>query len=1139
MVGLLLLSGCSDGGISTSNRAPSVLILAPVADAQLAWGVDVAFCAVIEDPDRTHGPEDLRVLLTSGLDGVLWDSESDPGAVGTSCDGGLEGNLALNLTGLAEGGHTLSLSAWDPFGAAAEDTVVLEIARPPNTAPTCELLEPGSGAGWFEGEPPTAVAQVVDGEDAFDQIAREWASTLDGPLGPGEAGDSGLVSLDLEGLSAGAHFLSLSLTDGRGAVGACGVPVTVTACVDSDGDGVTNCDGDCDDHDASVFPGAEELPDGLDNDCNGVADDGTVLTDDDGDGMAEFEGDCDDDDPTVYQGAAEDGGTGTGEPTGIDNNCNGTVDEGTTGFDDDGDGFCEGTSPLGCTDGTTAGDCDDGAYTVNPARTEVACDSVDQDCDGLSDDAPDEDADGYDLCDPADPGDTDGLPADCVDTNAGIHPGGLEVLCDGLDQDCDGLSDDAPDADADSYDVCAAAQPGDTDGLPADCDDADPTVAPGMAELPDALDQDCDGLVDEGTDAYDDDGDGYCEGAAIGCTDGSTVGDCDDLNPLAFPGAVELPNSVDDDCDGTIDNGTVLYDDDGDGFTEAALDCDDSDASVYPGAPETADGVDEDCDGLIDEGTDAYDDDLDGYSENAGDCDDTDAAISPGATEVTCDGVDQDCSGSSNESPDVDADGWDACDPTDVFDGDGLPEDCATLDPAVNPGAVEIVCDGIDQDCDGFEDDAPDVDGDGFDICLSADAGDLDGFPPDCDDTDIDIWPGALELIDGIDQDCDGIADEGTTAYDDDGDGFCESACTDGSSPGDCDDSNSVVYPNAPEVIDGLDNDCDGLIDDGTSVADDDGDGFAEVAGDCDDTDPLVYPAAPEDGGAGDDLGDGIDNDCDGFIDEGTLSYDDDLDGWCEVACTDGSLAGDCDDTSFLVNPGQDEQCADGIDNDCDGTIDLPDNDDDGFVDGLCGGDDCDDLDPTVFPGAVELFDTADNDCDGDYDEGFVLPGMIVVSEVMKNPSAVGDAAGEYFEVFNPGADAINLHGWVVSDEDGNSFTIDEDVIVESGGYAVLGTLDDYAANGGYYPDYTYPYSAIGGMQLGNGADEIVLTHVASEIDRIEYATSGWPNPSGHSMELINTALDASSNDLGSNWCTSTTTLPAGDEGTPGAPNSC
>ena len=141
--------------------------------------------------------------------------------------------------------------------------------------------------------------------------------------------------------------------------------------------------------------------------------------------------------------------------------------------------------------------------------------------------------------------------------------------------------------------------------------------------------------------ASDDDGDGYG-------TDGETATDCDDSDKHSFPAATELYDGKDNDCDGVVDEGTIGYDDDGDGYSEVAGDCDDADPDTNPDATEIPDYRDNNCDGRIDENTTLADDDGDGYAESGGDCNDRDASIHPGATEF-CDGIDNDCNGLSDE----------------------------------------------------------------------------------------------------------------------------------------------------------------------------------------------------------------------------------------------------------------------------------------------------------------------------------------------------------------------------------------------------------------------------------------------------------------------------------------------------------
>ncbi|MCK6524695.1 hypothetical protein L6R49_25090 [Myxococcota bacterium] len=133
-------------------------------------------------------------------------------------------------------------------------------------------------------------------------------------------------------------------------------------------------------------------------------------------------------------------------------------------------------------------------------------------------------------------------------------------------------------------------------------------------------------------DSDDDDGDGWGEGS----------GDCDDTKDSVYPFAAEAQDGLDNDCDGSKDDGTDAWDDDEDGFSEEDGDCDDANEKTFPGAAEPADGLDNDCDDVPDDGTLRADDDDDGFSEEEGDCNDLDPDVAPGAAEL-CDGLDQDC----------------------------------------------------------------------------------------------------------------------------------------------------------------------------------------------------------------------------------------------------------------------------------------------------------------------------------------------------------------------------------------------------------------------------------------------------------------------------------------------------------------
>jgi hypothetical protein len=335
-----------------------------------------------------------------------------------------------------------------------------------------------------------------------------------------------------------------------------------TGPVDEDRDGYPS-DEDCDDTNPLVRPNAREVCDGLDNDCDTLIDDAddsldptgliTVYTDADGDGagdpgapqeacavgegQASTATDCDDTNPDVLPGAQE-------VCDGLDNDCNTLVDTEDPGMatdslqtyyrDDDGDGFGDDRfTLLGC--GAIAGyalqggDCDDDDRDRNPAVTEV-CDGVDNDCDeAVDDDDPSRDA----------------------STGTTWFP----------DNDQDGVGDgDKP--------IAACEAPRRHVAVDGDCDDDNDRRAPGLREVCDGVDNDCDEAVDEDDDDLDlstlgrfyadNDSDGFGAGAPVLACDPPpghlpVAGDCDDTTPARSPSVREVCNDLDDDCDGLVD----------------------------------------------------------------------------------------------------------------------------------------------------------------------------------------------------------------------------------------------------------------------------------------------------------------------------------------------------------------------------------------------------------------------------------------------------------------------------------------------------------------------------------------------------------------------------------------------------------
>ncbi|MBV43663.1 MAG: hypothetical protein CMA54_02645 [Euryarchaeota archaeon] len=469
-----------------------------------------------------------------------------------------------------------------------------------------------------------------------------------------------------------------------------------------------------------------------------------------------------------------------------DNDLDGICDE--VDLDDDEDGF-EDTEEIACdTDPLNA------SSSPNDADSDGTCDFVDEDDDndGLSDynetevygtDPFDNDTDGDGLSD-YDEIVNYGTKANQPDTDHDGLSDYDEAITHGTDplssdSDGDGLSD--PDelqiwfSDPLSYDA-----DNDFDGYYhfQDCDDNDSAVFPGSPELLNGIDDDCDDLSDEGFNETDTDGDGLSDWSeyhvhGTNYTDGDTDGDgLSDSQEIGTLGTDPLSVDVDNDLDGYY-------------WFE---DCDDEDPNRAPNLPESLDGIDNDCDNPIDEDFWFIDSDLDGltdyeefhnYSTDPYDGDSDDDGLPDGA-EVN--DFDSDPLGSDS---DVDADGWYEFQDCDDDDFERAPDKPESLD-------------GKDNDCDDeIDEDFMGLDSDG-DLISDYDEYHNHSTNPVSKDTDRDGLDDGVELLVKM-------SNPLVFDYDKDEDGFYEFE--------DCDDHSGSTYPGANELWNGMDDDCDEIAD--------------------------------------------------------------------------------------------------------------------------------------------------------------------------------------------------------------------------------------------------------------------------------------------------------------------------------------
>ncbi|MFT5681159.1 MAG: hypothetical protein ACI8RZ_002065 [Myxococcota bacterium] len=432
---LILFSiGCTgDNSLLKVEEEPAVIITMPIDGAEFAEGETIFFEGIVDDDDD---PEQLQVSWIDSATSSALEEDSYVEADGT---------VQLYTSALEPGERTIVLRVIDTDNNAEEATVSINVIDVPDK-PSITVLHPdlkGVEKG-LDGSSFIFMVEIYDYQDPAEDVVVELLANPYGlvctmsPDGNGIAQCPGTLPL-------GVYTLTYTATDTDDNATVANAPFSVVGPgdYDADGDGYTPNGGDCNDSSVTIYPGADEICDGLDNDCIEATaiDVGTDCYDDDGDGFCESPpcvntsetlADCDDTDPAAYP-----------DPSipevvnGADDDCDGEIDEGTVVYDDDSDGYCE--EPPCINVSSTEEDCDDTNPDVNPGEDEVCSDGVDNNCNGQSNE---EDALGCDDFFYDGDGDTYGISGsqecwcdegsypytgldvdDCYDASANAHPG--------------------------------------------------------------------------------------------------------------------------------------------------------------------------------------------------------------------------------------------------------------------------------------------------------------------------------------------------------------------------------------------------------------------------------------------------------------------------------------------------------------------------------------------------------------------------------------------------------------------------------------------------------------------------------------------------------------------------------------------
>jgi cysteine-rich repeat protein len=262
---------------------------------------------------------------------------------------------------------------------------------------------------------------------------------------------------------------------------------------------------------------------------------------------------------------------------------------------------------------------------------------------------------------------------------------------------------------------------------------------------------------------------------------------------------------------------------------------------------------------------------------------------------------------------------------------------------------------------------------------------------------------------------------------------------------------------------------------------------------------------------------------------------------------SDGDGFGDvCDNCPKVANKAQADFDNDGVGNPCDNCVKYPnpnqkDSDGDGFGD-FCDSKTCGDSKLDQYEECDDGNTVPGDGCSANCLIETVEPGAMIFTEFMVKPATVGDALGEWVEVYNTTNEPIDLNGWTLRDKLSNNHKIlaPKGLIVGPKAYKLLGVNGDPAQNGGFLPDYVYPFAQ---FSMANVTDSLVLEWNKQVVDEVSYTATGaggqWKIEPGVSLQLDPGSYDAVKNDTAANWCLTKPKIEYAKDGkgTPGKAN--